>query len=55
MQEGLWLRLALAGRDYKRKTALAVALQMLGTVFPKHFTPQGTPIPQLSDHQPGGK
>lgn len=44
MQEGMWLRLMLSGRAYGRKTALAVALQMLGTVFPKHFTPAGDPI-----------
>ena len=44
MQEGLWLRLALGGREYRRATALKTALEMLGTVFPCHFAPDGMPL-----------
>ena len=48
MQEGLWLRLMLSGRDYTRNTALSVVRQTLGALFPKHFTPEGIPqeLPQ---------
>ncbi|WP_417416838.1 TetR/AcrR family transcriptional regulator [Hoeflea sp.] len=44
MQEGLWLRMMLFGKDYKRETALKVALDTLGTIFPKHFSGDGTPL-----------
>lgn len=44
LQEGLWLRLMLAGRDFKRKTALETSLKTLGTLFPKHFHEDGTLI-----------
>lgn len=43
MQEGLWLRMMLFGRGYRRETALAVILDTLRTIFPRHFTPDGTP------------
>ncbi len=43
MQEGLWLRLMLSGRDYTRETALAVVRQTLGALFPQHITPRGEP------------
>ncbi|MEZ5800450.1 MAG: hypothetical protein R3D29_08225 [Nitratireductor sp.] len=48
MQEGLWLRLMLSGRDYTRNTALSVVRQTTGALFPKHFTPEGIPqeLPQ---------
>lgn len=41
MQEGLWLRLMLGHGDLTRQAALAVALGMLGTLFPRHFTARG--------------
>ncbi len=41
MQEGLWLRLMLGNREIAREDALAIALAMLGTLFPRHFTPRG--------------
>ena len=44
LQEGLWLRPMLAGRDFKRKTALETSLKTLGTLFPKHFHEDGTLI-----------
>ncbi|MCB1455538.1 MAG: TetR family transcriptional regulator C-terminal domain-containing protein [Nitratireductor sp.] len=50
MQEGLWLRLMLSGRDYTRTTALAVVRQTLGALFPMHFTPEG--IPQKEPRKP---
>ncbi len=43
MQEGLWLRMMLFGKDYKRETALKVVLDTLCTIFPKHFAADGTP------------
>lgn len=55
MQEGLWLRLMLSGRNYKRKTALGIMRQMLGTLFPRHFTPDGEPITPPSKTKPGRK
>lgn len=44
LQEGLWLRLALSGRDYSREKAVQVTLEMLGTLFPRHFDPEGSPL-----------
>lgn len=44
MQEGLWFRMMLFGRGYKRETALGVVLDTLCTIFPKHFAPDGTPL-----------
>lgn len=44
MQEGLWLRMMLFGKDYKRETALKVVLDTLCTIFPKHFAADGTPL-----------
>jgi TetR/AcrR family transcriptional repressor of bet genes len=41
MQEGLWLRLMLGNADLAREQALDIALGMLGTLFPRHFTPDG--------------
>lgn len=41
MQEGLWLRLMLGKAELSREDALATALSMLGTLFPRHFTPRG--------------
>ena len=55
MQEGLWLRLVLSGKDYRREIALATALHMLGTIFPKHFAPDGTPLSGATDQQKGRK
>jgi len=55
MQEGLWLRLMLSGGDYKRTTALKVVKEMLGTVLPKHFTPEGTPLSHASKRNTGRK
>jgi len=43
MQEGLWLRMMLFGKDYKRETALKVVLDTMCTIFPKHFATDGTP------------
>lgn len=43
MQEGLWLRMMLFGKNYKREAALKVVLDTLGTMFPKHFAADGTP------------
>lgn len=44
MQEGLWLRMMLFGKGYKRETALQVVLDMLCTIFPKHFATDGSPL-----------
>ncbi len=41
MEEGLWLRLMLGNADVSRASALDIALGMLGTLFPRHFTPEG--------------
>ena len=46
MQEGLWLRMMLFARTYKREMALSVILDTLCTIFPKHFATGGTP-PQI--------
>lgn len=43
MQEGLWLRLMLDTAELSREEAQAIALGMLGTLFPAHFTPDGAP------------
>ena len=43
MQEGLWLRMMLFGKAYKRETALKVVLDTLFTIFPRHFADDGTP------------
>ncbi len=41
MEEGLWLRLMLGNAEFTRCEALEIALGMLGTLFPRHFTPEG--------------
>lgn len=41
MQEGLWLRLMLGNGEIRRGQAQAIALGMLGRLFPEHFTPEG--------------
>lgn len=41
MQEGLWLKLMHDRGGTGREGALRIALAMLGTLFPKHFTPEG--------------
>ncbi len=41
MEEGLWLRLMLGNAGLSRRAALDIALGMLGTLFPRHFTPEG--------------
>ena len=41
MQEGLWLRLMLGNAELSREDALTTALGMLGTLFPRHFSPSG--------------
>ncbi|MEM6933119.1 MAG: TetR family transcriptional regulator C-terminal domain-containing protein [Pseudomonadota bacterium] len=41
MQEGLWLRLMLGNAELRRSDALAIALGILGTLFPQHFTTNG--------------
>lgn len=41
MEEGLWLRLMLGNAGLAREDALAISLGMLGTLFPRHFTPEG--------------
>lgn len=52
MQEGLWLRMMLFGRSYRRETALSVVLDILSTIFPKHFAADGTPLKiHEEDHQ----
>lgn len=55
MQEGIWLRLMLSGRKYTRTDALRIAMEMLGTVFPKHFNPDGSPLTTTPRHKPGRK
>lgn len=42
MQEGLWFRLMLNRKEFNRDTALDISLSTLGTLFPKHFKPDGT-------------
>ncbi|MEM9736596.1 MAG: TetR family transcriptional regulator C-terminal domain-containing protein, partial [Pseudomonadota bacterium] len=41
MQEGLWLRLMLGNAEMSRTDALDLSLGLLGTLFPRHFTPEG--------------
>lgn len=41
MQEGLWLRLMLGNAEMSREAALGIALGMLGTLFPAHFSARG--------------
>jgi len=41
MQDGLWLRLMLGNAELTRKEALAISLGMLGTLFPRHYEPDG--------------
>jgi len=41
MQEGLWFRLMLNRKDFSRDYAVEISLTTLGTLFPKHFDPQG--------------
>ena len=55
MQEGLWLRLMLSGRKYKRTDALKIAMEMLGTIFPKHFDADGSPLTKTPRRKPGRK
>ncbi|MEM9146377.1 MAG: TetR family transcriptional regulator C-terminal domain-containing protein [Pseudomonadota bacterium] len=45
MQEGLWLRLMLGNAELSRQDALAIALGMLGTLFPQHFDRDGSVRP----------
>ncbi|MFZ1815881.1 MAG: TetR family transcriptional regulator C-terminal domain-containing protein [Rhizobiaceae bacterium] len=42
MQEGLWLRLMLGGREFKREGAVAAAMELLGSLFPLHFENDGS-------------
>ncbi|MCY0095828.1 TetR family transcriptional regulator C-terminal domain-containing protein [Hoeflea sp. J2-29] len=51
MQEGLWLRMMLFGKDYKRESALRVVLDMLCTIFPKHFAADGSPLKIQAEEQ----
>lgn len=44
MLEGLWLRLMMGAAELDRETALGVTLQMLGTLFPRHFTAEGAVV-----------
>ncbi|MFT4727213.1 MAG: AcrR family transcriptional regulator [Granulosicoccus sp.] len=46
MQDGLWLRLMLNEKGFKRSTAIDTALRALGTLFPHHFESNGTPLSQ---------
>lgn len=46
MQEGLWLRLMLGNAEITREAALAIALRLLGMLFPQHFTPDGAVRPR---------
>jgi TetR/AcrR family transcriptional repressor of bet genes len=41
MQEGLWLRLMLGNTELTREDAIGIALGMLGTLFPRHYTAGG--------------
>jgi TetR/AcrR family transcriptional repressor of bet genes len=41
MQEGLWLRLMLEGRQMTRDDARKISVRMIGSLFPKHFHPDG--------------
>ncbi|WP_081964028.1 TetR family transcriptional regulator C-terminal domain-containing protein [Hoeflea sp. BAL378] len=51
MQEGLWLRMMLFGRGYKREAALGVVLDALCTIFPRHFAAGGTPLAIKAEDQ----
>jgi len=37
MLEGLWLRLMMGAEDVSRETGFAAAVEMLASIFPKHF------------------
>lgn len=41
MQEGLWLRLTLGRKKFKRERALEIMLSSLNTLFPAHFDQSG--------------
>tara|TARA_R110002020_G_scaffold98736_8_gene234807 strand:+ start:1368 stop:2096 length:729 start_codon:yes stop_codon:yes gene_type:complete len=51
MQEGLWLRMMLFGRGYKREAALGVVLDTLCTIFPRHFATGGKPLKIDAENQ----
>jgi len=51
MQEGLWLRMMLFGRGYKREAALGVVLDALCTIFPRHFAQGGMPLKTKAEDQ----
>jgi AcrR family transcriptional regulator len=42
MQDGLWLRLMLNEKGFKRSIAVETALRLLGTIFPLHFESDGS-------------
>ena len=42
MLEGLWLHILLSAENINRKRALAAVREYLVSVFPKHFTKEGT-------------
>jgi hypothetical protein len=44
MQDGLWLRLMLNEKEFKRSTAVETALKLIGTIFPRHFDTDGIPL-----------
>lgn len=46
MNEGLWLRLMLGNAELTRERAIETGLAMLGTVFPRHFSPAGAVLPR---------
>jgi TetR/AcrR family transcriptional repressor of bet genes len=46
MQEGLWLRLMMGNAEIDRDAALAIALGMLGNLFPRHFARDGAVLPR---------
>jgi len=47
LQEGLWMRLMLTGKDFPRQSALETSLSVIGTFFPRHFHPDGSLLPYM--------
>lgn len=46
LQEGLWLQLMLENGKVSRQSAMSNALNVIGALFPAHFTPSGKVLTQ---------
>ena len=46
--EGLWLQMMLGNAEMDRAGGMALALRLLGTLFPRHFAADGALLPRRS-------